>query len=117
MIDYKQANSALADAYQTRVPDFNLTPVLELITGIDPSRIAAVMAEAIISLADELLLGNRRSNVRTQEMMEVFKNIYRAFEGIEFDRQDFYAQLEQQIKNDEGIYAREPDIDYPLRVD
>lgn len=117
MTDWKQANRLLKEGYETRVPDYDLKPVLELISGIEPKEIAAAMTEAIISIMDALLLGNRKSNARTQETVSVLKAIFRAFEGISYDRNSFMVELEQQISNIEGIYAQEPDIMYPMGAD
>lgn len=117
MTDWKQANRLLREGYDTRVPDYDLKPVLELISGIDPKQIAAAMTEAIISIADDLLLGNRVSNARTQDTVTVLKAIFRTFENISFDVNSFMEELDQQISNSEGIYAEEPDIIYPMGAD
>lgn len=113
MTDWKQANRMLREGYDTRVPDYDLKPVLELISGIEPKEIVAAMTEALISITDGLLLGNRKSNVRTQETVSILKEFIRAFDEVFYDRNSFTTQQGEQIANEEGIYSKEPLIIYP----
>ena len=46
--------------------------------------------------------------------MHAHKAIYRVFSAIKYDVKKFDSTLERQIVNGEGIYAEEPDLDYPL---
>ena len=114
MKDYKEANKVIEEAYGTRVPDFDLRPVLELISAVEPKDISSVMTECIIMLTDEILLGNRAANSRSKNMIEILKCIFRSFDEIIYDSRAFCEGIDQQIGNREGYFAKEPDIIYPL---
>lgn len=114
MIDYKDINAELSRQYGVSVPEYNLSGVLDLLSGVEPTTMADTAAECIIMIADSLLMGTRINNARTQEMMSTLKAIYRVFSAIKYDVKKFDSTLERQIVNGEGIYAEEPDLDYPL---
>ena len=111
MSDYCIVNRIISDNYNTRVPNYDLTPVLKRLAGIEPKNIADAMAEAIISITDDLLLKNRKSNLRTQATICVLKAVYRTFNDIRYDHEEIFKMIDEQIMNKEGIYE-EPDVDY-----
>ncbi len=108
MKDWKEINDELSRAYGVRVPSYDLSPVLELLAGVDPKFISDTAAECIIMMTDSLMNGNAVSNKRTQDMMFTLKAIFRTFSKIDFDLKAFDNTLSEQIQNKEGYFANEP---------
>lgn len=113
-VEWKQINDSLATAYHCRVPQYDLKPVLDLISGISPDDIANAAAESLIMMLDAIMTGTRVNNSRMKDVIFALKAIYHTFSQILYDPGKHLEMIGDQIERDEGIYANEPIIDYPL---
>lgn len=112
-VEWKQINDSLATAYHCRVPQYDLKPVLDLISGLAPEDIAEAAAESLAMMLDSIMTGTRTNNVRMQNIAFTLKAIYHAFSGVVYDRKKHFEAIGDMIAHDEGLYASEPMIDYP----
>lgn len=109
--DYRTINEMIAHDYETRVPDYNLTPVFQLLTAVDPCHISAAVGECIIRLTDDLILEKTQNNLRLRDTMQTLKMIFRTFNGICFDMCAFDKQVQEQIERGEGLFSSQ-EINY-----
>ena len=111
MIDYKTINRQIEEAYDVRVPDYNLKPVLELLSAVEPCEFAWVISECFINIAEKLMMGKRQNSSRLPEMLHAMKLIFHTFSSVCYDQESFQKGVMQQVHNNEGIFSRE-EIEY-----
>lgn len=114
MTTYKELNDKVQECYGVPVPNYNLKPVFELLTAVNPKEIAGTIGECIIMMADEVLTGNRKPDKNIFQIQVVLKALFRTFSTIEFDDDEFGKRLYEQIKNDKGLFASEDYFKYPV---
>lgn len=112
--DWRAANGELAAAYGTYVPDYDLTPVLNLLSGIDPAIMKDAMTRCIMMLTDQLLMNAANIDRDSRDLMYTLKKIWAAFNAVSYDQSEFDRVMGKQIGNNEGIFCNEPATQYPI---